>query len=379
MDPKFKLRETKKFANTSSEDINEMHKEIRSDIKRIYDSIIDTYGNLTTTNNRLKHEVYFLNKQMSSLENEVEYLNENIEENICYKDFINDNGISYSDYKADVYEKHSVLTPHAYAKIPKTYKKTLAGESFVPDDLSVTVNEDKINKDTVSKKSTNPKNCLDQSLESVWFQEYNYDKNVADAEITLEITLPEKVFTNRLSNCLIIEPYPNQECKVKEIQYKAAHNSDYKTFDIANKYSQDIFHIFPEKEITNLKITFTNSNMEKIYDDNEYNKHSIILGAKNIALYKIKFAPESGIRFPLDIPEDVQKINDIDIYVSNKEVASDFEYRILGGNPLNNTENEIDIGENISTNFNSDLYIEFSFTDFAIAPVIQYFTIKYEI
>lgn len=390
MESIFEPRHIKKFGQTSSENFNEMNKEIGFDLYNLNSSLTEDEAQFQAILDKIKSENYYLSSQIQNIENTVL----NTANGLAYFDFYNKDLISYGDEiagyvipdsdKAFISHNYNVAMPGMVNSTSKSYLNTEGGESFLPGDvIAYTANVDvPLNPEV---EENNPEYALDQDIKTSWVKKfiYNADDVVDGVSVSYELELPKSIFTNMESNMIIIDPYPNTVTDIVNVEYKLNNNSSYTAFDnymYATDSSNNKIILFSSLDIISLKITFRNTNPVVI--DNG-NKKMFLVGAQNIAVYNNTFQDESSLYIVFNT-SGISKINSVTFDVTNKLNTDGVEYTLYGKNNNTNTLVEFNQGELVSTNYNKTIYIKVTLKSVVdgneiLPPAVENIIVNYDL
>lgn len=385
MKSKFNPIEVKKRGVMDSHNFNKMNKEIDFDLYNITKNLSESRTHFKDILRNIKTENDILNSRINNLEN----LISNITAGKKYIDFHTADNINYGegteieieDYKrASIFHRYSAAIPAFYDSSPKTYLLNNDDEIFIPDDLIITTDNQSVSSNAIDVIENRVENAIDQDIKTAWFKEFIYhqDEDVSEIKVSYEIELPKSIFTNMVSNALLIDPYPNNACNIDKVEYLLINKSDYQEFDnskINTIDSSNKFLVFEPLNIEKIRITFKTSQPIREFEG----KKNYIIGANNISLYNFTFKDESSFIAELNFEDPIQKINSIDFKIKNKNDTDDIEYELYGLNKQNNSTNKINIGELISTNYNQSLLVKINFKSSQFVPsVIENIIVGFE-
>jgi len=385
MKSKYTPRNVKKFGRMKSSEFNEMNKELSYEFYELRSRMLENETIFSNILNQIRNENVYLENKIADIENSIENLEKN--NSILYTDFYDDGHLHFGEGRhweideqdrAEVFYNYSAVLPKMHTKIPKNYLYKANNEAFVPEDINIEVTNRNVHDEVLEVNESDPVHAIDQNLNTAWYKEYIYDedKNIEKIEVDYELDLPQTVFTNMHSNCIMINTYPDFACDIEDIKYKTITSSDYKSFNdykIKTDASNNKLLIFEEMDVSSFIITLSSDQPISA----EGQKQKFTVGTKNIAVYNMRFH-EQGNLFVEFNTEGIEQINDVDIGISNKLETEGVEYTIYGINNQTGERNEIKQNEYISTNFNNDIVVELEITDSdIIPPVISYIALDY--
>jgi hypothetical protein len=379
-----------KFNNVlDSEDFNKMNKELGTDLTGLFqtfatednklDQIIET---LQVNNQQLANRISFLENQINNMDVDKEYIDFYRSEILSYGEEIDTEPIEETK-RAYINNDYNVATLKPVFQNSKTFLyNKMDDEVFLPEDLRVEVTPKEYTDAVV--KENDIKYAFDQDISTQWKRKVVYDINspISSVNASIEITLPKSIINNMYSNTIFINPYPDSSLDIVSVEYTKINSEGYFNFqdeDIfrTKENSNNVMLSFEKKPIEKIKINIRQRNAIDI----DSSSKMFMMGIQNIAVYNIDYIKESSFYAVLDPGTEVKMIKDITPILENTEDPGAVQIDVFAENLETNTLVPINIGTNISTNYNQKFWIKVTInkTDGIATPVLKGMTVDIDL
>jgi hypothetical protein len=389
MDSIFKPRNVKFNNVLDSEDFNKMNKELGTDLTGLFqtfatednklDQIIET---LQVNNQQLANRISFLENQINNMDVDKEYIDFYRSEILSYGEEIDTEPIEETK-RAYINNDYNVATLKPVFQNSKTFLyNKMDDEVFLPEDLRVEVTPKEYTDAVV--KENDIKYAFDQDISTQWKRKVVYDINspISSVNASIEITLPKSIINNMYSNTIFINPYPDSSLDIVSVEYTKINSEGYFNFqdeDIfrTKENSNNVMLSFEKKPIEKIKINIRQRNAIDI----DSSSKMFMMGIQNIAVYNIDYIKESSFYAVLDPGTEVKMIKDITPILENTEDPGAVQIDVFAENLETNTLVPINIGTNISTNYNQKFWIKVTInkTDGIATPVLKGMTVDIDL
>jgi len=362
----FQPRETKFNSIMDSNDQNEMNKELGTDLTGLFqnlvqddtklDQIIET---LQVNNQQLANRISYLENQINNMDVDKEYIDFYRSELISYADEINTSPIPEKE-RAYINHDYNIATLKPIFQTSKTFLYNKADqEVFLPEDLIVEVTPKSYINATIEENDI--KNAFDQNISTQWKRKVLYDINdpISSVDALIEITLPKTIINNMYSNTIYINPYPDSSLDIVSVEYSKVNSDGYFKFSDENIFT-------PTENTNNIMLSFEKKPIEKIRIkirqrnaiDIDSATKMFMLGIQNIGIYNIDYVNQSSFYVILEPGTEVKIIKSINPIIENTENSNAIKIDVFAENLETNTLVPINIGSNISTNYNEKFWIK---------------------
>jgi hypothetical protein len=389
MDSIFKPRNVKFNNVLDSEDFNKMNKELGTDLTGLFqtfatednklDQIIET---LQVNNQQLANRISFLENQINNMDVDKEYIDFYRSEILSYGEEIDTEPIEETK-RAYINNDYNVATLKPVFQNSKTFLyNKMDDEVFLPEDLRVGVTPKEYTDAIV--KENDIKYAFDQDISTQWKRKVVYDINspISSVNASIEITLPKSIINNMYSNTIFINPYPDSSLDIVSVEYTKINSEGYFNFqdeDIfrTKENSNNVMLSFEKKPIEKIRINIRQRNAIDI----DSSSKMFMMGIQNIAVYNIDYIKESSFYAVLDPGTEVKMIKDITPILENTEDPGAVQIDVFAENLETNTLVPINIGTNISTNYNQKFWIKVTInkTDGIATPVLKGMTVDIDL
>jgi hypothetical protein len=389
MDSIFKPRNVKFNNVLDSEDFNKMNKELGTDLTGLFqtfatednklDQIIET---LQVNNQQLANRISFLENQINNMDVDKEYIDFYRSEILSYGEEIDTEPIEETK-RAYINNDYNVATLKPVFQNSKTFLyNKMDDEVFLPEDLRVEVTPKEYTDAVV--KENDIKYAFDQDISTQWKRKVVYDINspISSVNASIEITLPKSIINNMYSNTIFINPYPDSSLDIVSVEYTKINSEGYFNFqdeDIfrTKENSNNVMLSFEKKPIEKIRINIRQRNAIDI----DSSSKMFMMGIQNIAVYNIDYIKESSFYAVLDPGTEVKMIKDITPILENTEDPGAVQIDVFAENLETNTLVPINIGTNISTNYNQKFWIKVTInkTDGIATPVLKGMTVDIDL
>jgi hypothetical protein len=184
------------------------------------------------------------------------------------------------------------------------------------------------------------------------------------------------------SNTIFINPYPDSSLDIVSVEYTKINSEGYFNFqdeDIfrTKENSNNVMLSFEKKPIEKIRINIRQRNAIDI----DSSSKMFMMGIQNIAVYNIDYIKESSFYAVLDPGTEVKMIKDITPILENTEDPGAVQIDVFAENLETNTLVPINIGTNISTNYNQKFWIKVTInkTDGIATPVLKGMTVDIDL
>jgi hypothetical protein len=389
MDSIFKPRNVKFNNVLDSEDFNKMNKELGTDLTGLFqtfatednklDQIIET---LQVNNQQLANRISFLENQINNMDVDKEYIDFYRSEILSYGEEIDTEPIEETK-RAYINNDYNVATLKPVFQNSKTFLyNKMDDEVFLPEDLRVEVTPKEYTDAVV--KENDIKYAFDQDISTQWKRKVVYDINspISSVNASIEITLPKSIINNMYSNTIFINPYPDSSLDIVSVEYTKINSEGYFNFQDEEIFktkenSNNVMLSFEKKPIEKIKINIRQRNAIDI----DSSSKMFMMGIQNIAVYNIDYIKESSFYAVLDPGTEVKMIKDITPILENTEDPGAVQIDVFAENLETNTLVPINIGTNISTNYNQKFWIKVTInkTDGIATPVLKGMTVDIDL
>jgi hypothetical protein len=389
MDSIFKPRNVKFNNVLDSEDFNKMNKELGTDLTGLFqtfatednklDQIIET---LQVNNQQLANRISFLENQINNMDVDKEYIDFYRSEILSYGEEIDTEPIEETK-RAYINNDYNVATLKPVFQNSKTFLyNKMDDEVFLPEDLRVEVTPKEYTDAVV--KENDIKYAFDQDISTQWKRKVVYDINspISSVNASIEITLPKSIINNMYSNTIFINPYPDSSLDIVSVEYTKINSEGYFNFQDEEIFktkenSNNVMLSFEKKPIEKIRINIRQRNAIDI----DSSSKMFMMGIQNIAVYNIDYIKESSFYAVLDPGTEVKMIKDITPILENTEDPGAVQIDVFAENLETNTLVPINIGTNISTNYNQKFWIKVTInkTDGIATPVLKGMTVDIDL
>ena len=389
MDSIFKPRNVKFNNVLDSEDFNKMNKELGTDLTGLFqtfatednklDQIIET---LQVNNQQLANRISFLENQINNMDVDKEYIDFYRSEILSYGEEIDTEPIEETK-RAYINNDYNVATLKPVFQNSKTFLyNKMDDEVFLPEDLRVEVTPKEYTDAVV--KENDIKYAFDQDISTQWKRKVVYDINspISSVNASIEITLPKSIINNMYSNTIFINPYPDSSLDIVSVEYTKINSEGYFNFQDEEIFktkenSNNVMLSFEKKPIEKIRINIRQRNAIDI----DSSSKMFMMGIQNIAVYNIDYIKESSFYAVLDPGTEVKMIKDITPILENTEDPGAVQIDVFAENLETNTLVPINIGTNISTNYNQKFWIKVTINkiDGIATPVLKGMTVDIDL
>ena len=348
--PSIQEREFKYRGKMESHELNALQKEAFDDVldlfnkanqlqKNVYEMRVAHGIEMTCYSKRLEEslaQIQILQERLNNAalsSNDFRYLT-------CYSHFADIVTDSYSAVKST---ETNDITAHINNSTSKTrlYDETY-DEILIPPSLQVYIGPDSFRPnvgDIGNIEDSDVKNIFDGNDNTVWFRKIYTSINVTEIENEVIIGLPEDIITSRLTNEIVIKPFPTGYVDVVDVQYRS--NGSWQTipgFTSHSGYHSDVnqginnagnlkFN-FPAIQTNQIKIKLRQRNYE---DDLIQNRRIWYLGLRDVdVLYNIYTRDHSVFEMVFNFTEENRTIEiyDTEVLFNNQFDSGDTNFGI---------------------------------------------------
>lgn len=377
----FQPREVQFNSITNSRDYNEMNKELGTDLTNIFqslarndiklDHIIQT---LQINNQQLANRIKYLEEQIHNADVDKEYIDFYRSELISYGDELNTIPIPEKE-RAYINHDYNVATLRPVYMTSKTFLYNQEDNKiFIPDDLIIEVFPKSYTGAIIEENDI--RNCLDQDISTQWMRKVIYDINspVTSVNAQIEITLPKSIINNMNSNTIFINPYPDASLDIVSVEYKKVNSEGFYRFSDENIFSakdnaNSLMISFESKPIEKIKINLRQRNAIDI----DSARKMFVLGLQNISIYDINYVDKSSFFVLFEPGTKVKSIKQVTPIMENTDNPHAVTINVFAENLDTGTLIPINIGDNISTNYNEKFWIKVTLnhTDGIATPIMK--------
>lgn len=270
---------------SSSQEFNELRKDIQTDITSLFDIANEHESVISEHMDHVLRENYFLQNRLLKLEGKVgelkrEYQNAQTSgQSILTRSFYHASNISQANAKSpvNVDTLHGIISPVVVKSHDKIAYKNDVGEYILPSDLEINVYEssdvEAIDPETDERTyypidGVNIRKAFDGDKNSFWVRNAELNENLCATEVygIVHVKIPQSISNNVYTNTLTLHPSPEYSMSVLDIQYKNQNGEwrrieTYPVKEVAgNEVPQEIAEAgklvfsFPKRQVTELQI-----------------------------------------------------------------------------------------------------------------------------
>jgi hypothetical protein len=362
--PHFEPKEIPFGGSTSSEDFNEMNKEIALEISKIFRELTDNDVTINNVLNTISIENAYLNDRINEIQQQIESLESTIGSNsdglmssgqatigssqatigssqatfttFGYEDilesiigsnevkklltFQSDGLISFGEgligYE-DIDENDRININYNYDAVTlpilkqdsKTFLNNMDDKVFIPDDLDVMVESPDYPNAEISENNT--EYALYQDITTQWIREYKYEnpENAPDyVEATMTIDVPNSIMTDMRANTIYINPFPSGSLTIESVEYKSINDGDFKPLDKRLKYYDVNSNFRPIHDAKSTLLAFPDKQIKTLRIKFKQSKIiedevKYVIGAQNISIFYTDYNATGKVLANFNIPQ----------------------------------------------------------------------------